>query len=250
VAYEKLTHFDRMWNAYPNPGEGADAAKATVGGAAMAPWITNTCVLRVSRSMNEAGHAIPGNTPGLFTIVGGDGMRYALRVIEMSQYLTTTYGPPSLRVVIPVEGAPTPPSFLGRQGIICFDVKGWTDATGHFDLWNGERCVHNHYFHRAQVAYLWEVSSADPALSLSAPPPRARPMLSGSVGASGLNRRDDVRVVQQLLANRGIDPGTIDGLVGTKTIEAIRTMQAAFLTRPDGRIDVDGRSWNELNKLG
>jgi hypothetical protein len=25
----------------------------------------------------------------------------------------------------------------GRKGVIMFNVKGWDDATGHFDLWDG-----------------------------------------------------------------------------------------------------------------
>ncbi|WP_308412787.1 T6SS effector amidase Tae4 family protein, partial [Vibrio parahaemolyticus] len=28
----------------------------------------------------------------------------------------------------------------GRKGIIVYQVDGWSDATGHADLWDGNKC--------------------------------------------------------------------------------------------------------------
>lgn len=42
----------------------------------------------------------------------------------------------------------------GKKGIIVFDVS-FSDATGHADLWNGEKCAYNDYFDRASKVYLW-----------------------------------------------------------------------------------------------
>lgn len=236
----RLDNFDAMWDAYPNPGGSAEAAKRTVGGQALAETIQNTCVLRMSRSFNYSGHAIP-NSPNdeILTIRGGDGLHYALRVREFVRYLRRKYGPPDLEHTYPGEGGgEVPDSFKGRQGVIVFEVDGWTDATGHVDLWNGTRCRHSPYFSRAQTVLLWEVADA----------PAQR--LGGSVGQGGKNQRDDVALVQRLLTERGVDPGPIDGLVGSKTIAAIRKFQSGFLRKPDGRVDPDGRTFRELVGAG
>ena len=126
--------------------------------------------------------------------------------------------------------------------MICFEVDGWSDATGHFDLWNGSECIHSDYFSKASKVHLWEVSS-----DTSMTRPRERmPSLSGSVGVRGANHAADVETVQRLLLNAGFDPGPIDGLSGRRTTAAIRAFQASFLRVPDGRVDVDGRTWREL----
>lgn len=234
-----LVNFDKMWDAYPNPGEDADAAKHTIGGAAESDTITNTCVLRISRCFNASGNDIPKNpSDEIITIRGGDGKQYALRVREFLRYMTRKYGPPQLRHEYPEgNGGDVPPEFLGKQGVIAFEVDGWTDATGHFDLWNGTKCRHHAYFNRAKAVMLWLV------------PDTPRYVLGASVGRGGRNRNADVEVVQNLLADAGFNPGPVDGDCGPKTIAAIEAFQRGFLTRPDGRIDVDGRSWNELLRI-
>lgn len=236
----KLVGFDTMWDAYPNPGEGAEAAKQTIGGGALSPLITNTCVLRLSRSFNASGNQIPRNaTDEILTIRGGDGKHYALRVREFDRYLRRKYGPPQLvHTYDGGAGGDVPPEFVGKQGVIAFEVDGWTDATGHIDLWNGARCRHAAYFNRAREVSLWLVDDAP------------RHTLGGSVGRGGKNASDDVATVQDLLAQAGVDPGPVDGIAGARTIAAIEEFQRRFLVRPDGRIDVDGRSWNELLGLG
>jgi Type VI secretion system (T6SS), amidase effector protein 4/Putative peptidoglycan binding domain len=235
----RLKRFDQMWDAYPNPGGPAEAAKHTIGGQAANERIDNTCVLRISRAFNYSGNPIPrSSTDEIMTIKGGDGLNYALRVREFTRYMKRKYGPPDFQHTYPAPGGgEVPLSFKGRQGVIIFEVDGWTDATGHMDLWNGSRCRHNAYFNRATHVMLWEVDDT----------PAQR--LGGSVGQGGTNDRDDVELVQQLLADSGIDPGAIDGVCGAKTIAAIRKFQAGFLSNPDGRIDPDGRSFRELQGL-
>jgi len=62
-----------------------------------------------------------------------------------------------------------------------------------------------------------------------------------SVGHGGLNRTDDVRLVQELL-NRHMQPAqrplVIDGIMSPRTIAAIEAFQRRVLNirRPDGRI--------------
>jgi hypothetical protein len=232
----RLRNFDDMWDAYPNPGGMAEEAKHTIGGQAIAESIDNTCVLRMSRAFNYSGNPIPkSSTDEIVTIRGGDGLNYALRVREFTRYLRRKYGPPTVEHSYPAPGGgDIPASFKGRQGVIVFEVDGWTDATGHIDLWNGSRCRHNAYFNRAKDVMLWEVEDVQTL------------RIGGSVGQGGKNDRDDVELVQQLLADNGIDPGVIDGLIGPKTIAAIRKFQSKFLRNPDGRVDPDGRTFREL----
>ncbi len=71
--------------------------------------------------------------------------------------------------------------------------------------------------------------------------------LSASVGAGGRNKKADVELVQTLLTQAGIECGPIDGGCGSKTINAIKTLQDTYLySNPDGRIDLGGSSWKAL----
>jgi len=232
----RLKNFDQMWDAYPAPGGSADEVRRIIGGRVEAMPPGNTCVIRVSRAFNESGNAIPSRSNDeLLTVEGGDGKEYALRVRELTRYLERKYGPADLEQRYPEPGGgEIPESFKGRQGVIVFEVEGWSDATGHADLWNGSTCRHNCYFAKASRVMLWEVDETP------------RPMLGASVGKGGSNDRIDVEWVQKLLAENGVSPGEIDGLSGPKTVAAIREFQARFMTTPDGRVDVDGRTWREL----
>jgi murein DD-endopeptidase MepM/ murein hydrolase activator NlpD len=72
------------------------------------------------------------------------------------------------------------------------------------------------------------------------------------------NAQDDVEVVQDMLRHASmilgdarLDPGAIDGAIGrdpasSRTVKAIEAFQSRFTGNPDGRIDVGGRTWNEL----
>ncbi|MCH9680571.1 MAG: peptidoglycan-binding protein [Deltaproteobacteria bacterium] len=232
----RLNDFDKMWDAYPNPGGTAEEAKHTIGGRAVSALIDNTCVLRLSRAFNYSGNRIPrSSSDEITTIRGGDGLHYALRVREFTRYMKRKYGRPDLEHTYPDPGGgPIPSEFKGRQGVIIFDVRGWADATGHVDLWNGTKCRHNGYFHKASTVMLWSVDDAPVEV------------LAGSVGAGGRNDSDDVKAVQHLLADAGVNPGAIDGIAGSKTIAAIRKFQGRFLSNPDGRVDPNGRTWREL----
>ncbi len=243
MAKKQLSNFDSMWNEYPL-GESA-AVKKRIGGNVDADWITNTCVVRVSRAFNYSGHHIPNDRASLVTVRGGDRLRYAFRVAEFSRYLKAVYGAPSTTFAKgPTDEAP--PDFLGKQGVIAFEVKGWSDATGHFDLWKGKKCINSDYFNRAHKVGLWEIPDSEDRVTAVRPAPMLH-KIRGSVGRGGKNSATDVRLVQLLLSQRGYDPGLIDGVCGQETEDTIHTFQLRFLRHPDGRVDVDGRTWKELN---
>ncbi len=70
--------------------------------------------------------------------------------------------------------------------------------------------------------------------------------ISGSVGQGGDNAGTDVEVVQSLLNGKAASNLSVDRICGPRTVAAIKTYQAGFLPYPDGKIDVDGRTWGRL----
>lgn len=79
-------------------------------------------------------------------------------------------------------------------------------------------------------------------------------LLMGSVGRVATNRPNDVRLVQTLLNRQSIPGGTdklsVDGRIGPKTIQRIEAFQRHVLkfSRPDGRVDREGRTAQHLIK--
>ncbi|MEZ4314658.1 MAG: T6SS effector amidase Tae4 family protein, partial [Polyangiaceae bacterium] len=165
---------------------------------------------------------------------------------EFRKYLAYAYGPATLSVDRPQTSDEVPQSFRGQTGVICFRVKTWSDATGHFDLWDGNACRHHAYFGLAYQILLWRVErSGDAKLA-----PGSQPVpLSGSVGHGGTNKADDVARVQALLDARGFEIGPADGVMGPRTLQGILDFQRRFLKVADGRVDPNGRTWRELHGL-
>ena len=130
------------------PTDDQQSLKQSIGGKVNADWITNTCAIRISAALNGCGapHLIPppDNAHGLSVISGASGRWFAYRVTELSKYLRVVYGAPSRIVSGTPEEMMT--RLAGKSGIIQFDVSGWSDATGHLDLWDGTACSLKCYF--------------------------------------------------------------------------------------------------------
>ena len=141
-----LPSLSSMWGKYPTGP--STSVKAKIGGNINLAWITNTCVIRISYCFNECGAPIPSNFGGMLTASGRDGKRYAIRVREFKAYLETRFKPADIKGTTKADVA-------GASGIIMFDVAGWSDATGHFDLWDGGECRGSEYFDKASGVYLW-----------------------------------------------------------------------------------------------
>jgi hypothetical protein len=228
-----LPEFRHLWAAYPSGDP--EVVKKMIGGAVDAPWINNTCTIRLSRCFNYSGHPIPATDNDLNTIMGGDKLRYAFRVAEFKRYLKRVYGWATFTHAYEGgKGGDVPPEIMGKKGIIAFDVDGWSDATGHFDLWNGEAPAGHQYFNMAAQVYLWEA------------PDLSGFQIGASVGRGGVNKPDDVRTVQTLLNLNGVQAGPADGQCGPGTQNAILSFQRRFIPNPDGRIDVGGYTWSRL----
>ena len=65
---------------------------------------------------------------------------------------------------------------------------------------------------------------AAPALAQQAPVPD-QPALDSPAAAAELQGPELIRAVQEQLAVRGLDPGSIDGIVGQRTREAVRIFE-------------------------
>jgi Type VI secretion system (T6SS), amidase effector protein 4 len=142
-----LPDFAALWDAYPRGTP--DDAKASIGGALNLAWVTNTCAIRVSHALLESGFNITDG-PGITTARGGNGKRYIFRVADLETYLNGTVGPPTTKVA-----SPSARLVAGQRGIIQFAVSGWSDATGHFDLWNGSECAGSEYFSESHEVSIW-----------------------------------------------------------------------------------------------
>lgn len=134
---QTLPAFASLKRKYPT-GSDPEQVKADIGGGADEGWITNTCVMRMSKAFNYCGKdecKIPDSN-ALMTVEGNDGMHYAIRVQEFVDFLRDNYGPPDVvRTGSNIKKTP----FLNKTGIITWRVNGWSDASGHFTLWDGQK---------------------------------------------------------------------------------------------------------------
>jgi peptidoglycan/xylan/chitin deacetylase (PgdA/CDA1 family) len=71
--------------------------------------------------------------------------------------------------------------------------------------------------------------------------------LAGSVGQGGKNFPSDVRLIFSLFNKILPAPLPAGDQCSAELIQAILDFQKAFLSRPDGRIDVGGTTWKKLN---
>jgi hypothetical protein len=160
-----LPSFDSLWECYPH-GE-ANEVKKHLGGQIDADWITNTCTIRISRALICANRPLQlpfklSTGKDLLAVPGAPFRKtpkpmYSIRVKEFSEYARAKFGKPSLTFANTGDGGAIPAAFKGKSGLIMFDVRVWSDATGHFDLWDGEteQCAHECYFDKARNVALW-----------------------------------------------------------------------------------------------
>jgi len=124
---------------------------------------SNACSTRVSAALNESGkeHEIPffraewpkGKMQAQVSS-GANKKWYIFRVKMLVRYLAKRYGQPE--EFLPSEYEE---KISCRKGIIVFEVKGWEDATGHADLWDGSACLWHGYDDLAHNMLFWEAES-------------------------------------------------------------------------------------------
>jgi hypothetical protein len=153
---KQLPKWDDLSANYAGDEETSEDFRTRIGGQVDNDQLTNTCTLRMSEAFNQAGQAIPKHHPGLLTLTGADHHSYALRVAEFKRFMLSAYGPPD---VIRTSGAGSQggvsrADFAGLRGVMCFEVH-FSDATGHFTLWDGFQALHGDYFDRAFRVSIW-----------------------------------------------------------------------------------------------
>ena len=72
----------------------------------------------------------------------------------MDQYLRAVYGEPNVEITSD-NTQELRKAVLGYRGVIQFQVSGWSDATGHMDIWNGLQIRFSEHFERSQTVILW-----------------------------------------------------------------------------------------------
>lgn len=118
----------------------------------------NTCAVRMSYALNRSGMKL-GESPNKGgSILGGDKYSYWIRVSELRNYLANRFKLPDeqLDLTIISQSKINDTEYLTKEfklrvaqaeefiekkvgaksGIVVFEVSGWTDATGHFTLWD------------------------------------------------------------------------------------------------------------------
>ena len=151
----KLPAFDDLLKAYPNLP--LAEVKTLIGARVDADWVTNACTLRVSRSLNYAGAKVPfiKDDEGQQTLKGADGLWYLYRVRKLQAYLTATYGKADVTALGKAGEGVKPDAFLNAKGIIGMRVPIWSDATGHFTLWDGRAFADGHYDYLKDSTEVW-----------------------------------------------------------------------------------------------
>ncbi|MBK9162481.1 MAG: hypothetical protein IPM21_00940 [Acidobacteria bacterium] len=158
-----LPNFEYMVMFYPGDGKTAADVKQEIGGDVNKPEIDDTCIVRISKPLNIAGHLIPPWTEKFRTRQGKDKRWYGLRVKEFWPYMITVYGKP----VVHAQGFIDKSLFRKSRGIIGFKVP-FADgsASGHFTLWNGKNLLYGEkdhdYFSISTEAALWSAPTVLP----------------------------------------------------------------------------------------
>ena len=150
-----LPSFDTLRTNYPDE-QNPDIVKSKIGGKVDAAWITNTCAIRMSRALNYSGIPIPSKFDALSVLSGADGKWYAFRMRELKRWIELTFGEPNIVKNKPADGHIDRASFASIRGIVAFDIQ-FDDATGHLDLWDGTRYIHESVDHRDYFALASQV---------------------------------------------------------------------------------------------
>lgn len=161
------SRFESLFRAYPR-GSVQDVLEMI--GHPTQTWIKNTCAIRVTYAMNFSGvpefrvnrSLIASSSRGRIEYISHGRTRsgppapshaYIFRVTELANYMLQRYGKPQVWA----KKTDNPRAAVhGKRGVILFVVSGWSDATGHFDIWTGNEPAGSEYFDKASDVFLWQ----------------------------------------------------------------------------------------------
>lgn len=123
------------------------------------PAYENTCSVRMSYALNRSGLTLGAAPSQGGHLVGADGYRYWIRVSDLKLHLSKQFKGADEELALPVispgliddvdalsakfkERVALAKAWLeralsNRRGIVVFNVTGWSNASGHFTLWDG-----------------------------------------------------------------------------------------------------------------
>lgn len=154
--------FYEVWEGYPSQHDvPSNELLPKIG---FGDWVTNTCAIRTTMGLNKAGWS-PGDIGRTKWVAKGK--RYLIRVAEMEPFLTALLGRAYARGGAGVISSRTddqgntvydaPAEIKGKAGIIHFSECGWSDATGHFDVWDGTNVRSHGYFDKCKRVQIFNV---------------------------------------------------------------------------------------------
>lgn len=137
----------------------ADQVKQLLGGSVNSKDVTNTCAVRMSHAMNNAGHKIPAKWGIITNRKSKAGQNYFLRVVNFREWMLLTFGKPEIEIRKKTGEAVKRSLLEGFKGVIGMEI-GFGDSTGHFDLWHmnefsAESSSGKDYLARATLIQLW-----------------------------------------------------------------------------------------------
>jgi len=160
--------FYKIWQGYPPINK--VPSPELVASLGFGSWITNTCAIRTTLSLRNAGYQ-PGEIGR--TKWRANGKRYLIRVKEIDPFLTATFGVP---FIVAGPGIATgrknaegdeiydhPKEFQGKAGLMMYTNCNFNDATGHFDVWDGQSIRSQGYPDRCKTMSLFNVCEPIPS---------------------------------------------------------------------------------------
>lgn len=108
----------------------------------------NACAIRMSYAFNYSGKEIK-KTDGAVSS-GKDKKWYLYRVKDFKNFLNSNYSNKETSTNIS--------SFKGKTGVIVFEDCGWSDATGHVDLYDGNEVEGKDYSNVAKSMTLYKIN--------------------------------------------------------------------------------------------
>lgn len=150
----KRPRFSTLWSAYAEVGHKSSIdVYGLVGGPVEAARAdkpdayANACALRISRAFNYGGYKIPKGTiipnTSIYRLAGADQLPYIMKVIDFLAFLKHNWGEPDHTITQSNLNFTN-----GKKGVIIMEITGWSDATGHATLWDGNVTGDGSDYHR------------------------------------------------------------------------------------------------------
>ena len=108
----------------------------------------NACAIRMSYAFNKSGKLISKNDGAVSS--GEDKKWYLYRVKDFINFLKANY--------TDSEKVTDISKLQGKKGVIVFEDCGWSDATGHVDLYDGNQVEGSDYSDKAKSITLFKIN--------------------------------------------------------------------------------------------